>query len=100
LFYSKNELEELSKFFLRIGQDILKPEEINWLFRLLSDVNPVLEPKIVAMGASPLEVFPVLKHWFLRQLVLERSRVALAVHEVEEGWVGINLITCADNSNV
>ena len=46
-----------------------------------------------------LESLPVRENLLICQLVLEMSRVALCVHEVEEGRVSINLVTCADHGH-
>lgn len=71
LFDAEDELKECAELFFRIGQDVLKAEEIDWLVSLLSDVNPVLEPLIIAMGAQALERLPVRKDRLIGELLLE-----------------------------
>lgn len=49
------------------------------------------------MGAQTLESLPVGKDRFIGQLLLKLSRVALCVHQVEEGGIGVDLVTSADH---
>ena len=41
---AKDELEQFAKLFLRVGENILKPEEVDRLISVLGNVDPVLEP--------------------------------------------------------
>ena len=55
---AEDELEEITKFALRVIQDVLKAEEVDGLVSCLSDVQPVIKPQLVTVGALLLEVFP------------------------------------------
>ena len=41
---AKDELEQFPKLFLRVGENILEPEEVDRLISVLGNVDPVLEP--------------------------------------------------------
>ena len=62
-----------------VGEDVLKSEEIDWLVRLLSYINPMLEPILVPMRRSSLEIFPVGEDVTVEERALELSRMALRI---------------------
>ena len=69
----QNELEQLAQFTLRVGQNVLESEEVNWFVGLLGQIDPVAEPEFVSGSASLLKVDPVGLDWILSQLLLELS---------------------------
>lgn len=60
----------------------------------------MVEPCPIRRGASFLEVKPIRFDRVLSKLILELSAVCLRVHQVKEGWIGIELVPGANHSDV
>ena len=58
-WHTQNKLEQVLKLLLLVGENVLEAEEVDRLVRVLSNINPVLEPSIIAFGAPALEILPV-----------------------------------------
>ena len=60
----------------------------------------MIKPCPIRRCASFLEVKPVRFDRVFSELVLELATVCLRVHQVEEGWIGIELVPGANHSYV
>ena len=96
----QDELEQLAQFTLRVGQNVLKPEEVHRFVRLFGQIDPVAEPELVSRGAPLLKVDPVGLDRILGELLLELARVRLREHQVEKRRVDIELIPRAHNGYI
>ena len=63
-------------------------------------VDPVLHPLSVGLDAALLEVFPVLVVWLLDEIVFESLVVSHGEDEIEEGWITIDFVPGANDSDI
>ena len=97
---AQDELEQFAKLLLWVRQDVFGAEKVDRLGRVLGHIEPVIKPLSVPMGAIFLEAFPIRKDGLLSKILFERLRVTLGKDQVEEGRVGVELVPCADHSDV
>lgn len=99
-WHAEDKLEQIPQLFLLIAENILKPEEVDRLVCVLSQINPVVEPVFIALSGPLLEICPEGVNVMIEQTALELCTMTLCVYQVEEGGGSIELVSCADNSNI
>ena len=82
--HAKDKLEQIPQLFLLVVENVLESKEVNGLVCVLSNVNPVLEPGLIAVGAPGLKIFPVRQDVSIQQIALKLSTMALSVSQVKE----------------
>ena len=75
---TQDELEKFAELLFRLREDILEAEEVDGLLRVLGNIEPVLEPLVVAMSAAFLPSLPVAEDGLLKERVLEVGAMALS----------------------